>query len=377
MSAGMMSPLPWDEVRAWRRETRRTLVEQRVAVDRARRDEIRDRVAGIVRGEVPGLARSCVGFYWPFKGEIDLRPLMRALVADGATAALPAVVEKGRPLEFRPWAPGGELVPGVWNIPVPPAGAIARPAILLVALVGFDAAGYRLGYGGGYYDRTLAAMPTRPLTIGVGSEAGRLATIHPQPHDIPMDAIATEDGLSWFERAAPTLRRIEAAARSAGEGDDYASPACFLHELDPSYLGYLDRVDTIALLNELLEAERAGARGVAEMSKAAAFAERRDLLATIAQGEARFCAMLTRHLIRLGGSASRATGAFYDKLAAVADPAQRIDLLNRGQGWVARRLRDNLARIGDDALAADLRIMLDDHERNIARCAAPTPAAGD
>jgi 5-formyltetrahydrofolate cyclo-ligase len=366
MESALEAAMSWDEVRAWRRETRARLIERRVGVERAQRDEIRDQVATSVRSGVPGLARSCIGFYWPFKGEVDLRPLMRALLAEGATAALPAVSEKARPMEFRPWAPGSAMVPGIWNIPVPPPGEIARPQILLVALLGFDEAGYRLGYGGGYYDRTLAAMPTRPLTVGVGSELGRLDTIHPQPHDIPMDAVATESGLTWFDRARPALARIEAGA--AADDPDYASPACFLHELDPSFLGYLDRPDTIALLNELLEVERAGARGVGEMSHAPGFEGLRPLLGDVARDEARFCAMLTRHIIRLGGTPSRITGAFYERLKAVADPAKRIDLLNRGQGWVARRLRECLPRIHDDALAADLRIMLDDHDRNVVRC---------
>ena len=90
---------------------------------------------------------------------------------------------------------------GVWNIPVPGERTLVQPNLLLVPLVGFDAAGYRLGYGGGYYDRTLAAMSPRPLTIGVGFAMGRLNSIYPQPHDIPMDAIVTEDAFLWCRRA--------------------------------------------------------------------------------------------------------------------------------------------------------------------------------
>jgi 5-formyltetrahydrofolate cyclo-ligase len=82
--------------------------------------------------------------------------------------------------------------------------------VLLVPLIGFDHAGYRLGYGGGYFDRTLAVTAPKPLTIGIGYELGRLETIHPQPHDIPMDAIVTENGLGWVARApslGPVLER--------------------------------------------------------------------------------------------------------------------------------------------------------------------------
>ena len=80
---------------------------------------------------------------------------------------------------------------GVWNIPFPAEGEAVQPDTLLVPLVGFDTAGYRLGYGGGFYDRTLAMMPARPHTIGIGFTASRLRTIYPQPHDIPMDRIVT------------------------------------------------------------------------------------------------------------------------------------------------------------------------------------------
>ena len=81
---------------------------------------------------------------------------------------------------------------GFWNIPVPVAGPEVAPDILLAPVVGFDDAGYRLGHGGGYFDRTLAAREPRPRAIGVGLASARLATIHPQPHDIPMQAIVTE-----------------------------------------------------------------------------------------------------------------------------------------------------------------------------------------
>jgi 5-formyltetrahydrofolate cyclo-ligase len=89
---------------------------------------------------------------------------------------------------------------GIWDIPVPKPGKPVLPTLLFVPLVGFDDAGYRLGHGGGYYDRTLAALSPRPAAIGVGYAATRLETIHPQPHDIPMDAIATEAGMTWFDR---------------------------------------------------------------------------------------------------------------------------------------------------------------------------------
>ena len=106
--------------------------------------------------------------------------------------ALPAVVEKTGPLEYRAWRPGEPLIDGVWNIPVPQKREIVVPDAVLAPLVGFDSQCYRLGYGGGYFDRTLAAISPRPLAIGVGFELSRIETIFPQPFDIAMDVIVTE-----------------------------------------------------------------------------------------------------------------------------------------------------------------------------------------
>src|SRR5690606_2765229 len=131
---------------------------------------------------------------WPIKGEIDVR----SLIADDSRTSLPDVVAERAPLGFWKWRPGMRPGSGVWDIPIPAERNVVHPSVLLVPLVGFDSAGYRLGYGGGYYDRTLAAMSPKPIAIGVGFEIGRLATIHPQLHDIPMDAIATEAGVQWF-----------------------------------------------------------------------------------------------------------------------------------------------------------------------------------
>jgi 5-formyltetrahydrofolate cyclo-ligase len=112
------------------------------------------------------------------------------------------VADRRKPLLFREWWPGSRMTPGVWGIPVPAEGEAVLPATLLVPLVGFDRQGYRLGYGGGYYDRTLAAMPGRPLAIGVGFEQALLDTIHPQPHDVPMDVIVTAQGVHARDVAA-------------------------------------------------------------------------------------------------------------------------------------------------------------------------------
>ncbi len=136
-----------------------------------------------------------VGGYWPIRREVDCIPLLRRILEAGGAVALPAVTGPKQPLEFRPWTPATRMAAGRWDIPHPAEGPAVQPAVLLVPLVGFDAAGHRLGYGGGYYDRTLAALPVRPLAIGLGFEFARLASLRPQPHDAAMDLIVTEAGL--------------------------------------------------------------------------------------------------------------------------------------------------------------------------------------
>jgi len=353
----------WAEIRDWRRAQRPMLIGRRLAVRGPERARVKDHIAELLLHELPELRAATIGFCWPFRGEIDCRALVERCIASGAEAALPAVVERGRPLEFWAWHPHMPLQRGVWDIPVPAERQVVHPTILLVPLVGFDSVGYRLGYGGGYYDRTLAALSPRPLAIGIGYELARLESIHPQWHDIPMDAIVTEAGFTWLGHA-----RAARLSASEEDGGSFASPPCMMHELDPSALGYLTRDEVLALLQELLEGERAGARALGAMSGDAAAASLRTVLRDIAMDEARCCAMLTRHIVRLGGTPSRRTGAFYDKLMGVGDPARRLDLLNRGQGWVVRKLKDSLGRIHDDALHRDLMEMLDIHERNIASC---------
>ena len=136
-----------------------------------------------------------IAAYWPLQGEVDPRPLLESLQRAGCTLALPTVVGGGMPLEFRVWSLGDALERGPFGTQHPAYGEPVQPTVLLIPLVGFDEQNCRLGYGGGYYDRTLAAMDPRPLTIGLGFELSRLATIHPRPHDIPLDCIVTESSV--------------------------------------------------------------------------------------------------------------------------------------------------------------------------------------
>ncbi len=189
-----------EAVHAWRRARRRELLEARTALaphEHARRSaEVVSRVlTAFDQGSLPGLGEKTVGGYFPFRGEINILPLLAELPRRGAAVALPLVTGPAQPLAFRRWRPGDPLKHGVYGIPYPAQEDRVEPDLLLVALLGFDPACYRLGYGGGFYDCTLAAAARRPFTVGIGLEMGRLGTIHPQPHDVALDCIVTESGL--------------------------------------------------------------------------------------------------------------------------------------------------------------------------------------
>ncbi len=192
------------DLAAWRDRERRRLRAARRAVDAPQR-ELLDR--GIASGleRLDAIRRAgCIAVYWPLPGEPDLRPWYERLAERGVALALPVVVERDSPVEFRRWLHGRALSRDTLNIPAPVDAALARPDIIVAPCLGFDAAGYRLGNGGGYYDRTLAAIESRPPVVGVGYNRAALPTIHPQDYDVPMDAIVTEDTvIDRAHRAGP------------------------------------------------------------------------------------------------------------------------------------------------------------------------------
>jgi 5-formyltetrahydrofolate cyclo-ligase len=179
-------------VRCFRKTKRSELLARRSALGFRDRERYGERLTAHLFATLDLRAYAVLGFYWPIRGELDLRSMVRHHVRTGGIAALPVVVEKNAPVEFWQWKPGDTMQRGFWNIPVPAERRVVIPNVLLIPLVGYDLAGYRLGYGGGYYDRTLAALTPRPFCIGVGYNDSELETIRPQPHDIPMNMIVTE-----------------------------------------------------------------------------------------------------------------------------------------------------------------------------------------
>lgn len=187
--------LTGDALRTWRRATREALVATRLALPDKTLQAHRASIDRHLTRGFPDLSEGVVAFCWPYRNEYDARFLARHLRERGARTALPVVIAPRTPLIFREWHPGVALARGVYDIPYPAEGPAVSPVTVLLPMNGFDAGGYRLGYGGGYFDRTLAALDDRPRVIGVTYELARLPTIYPQPWDIPMDFVVTEAGI--------------------------------------------------------------------------------------------------------------------------------------------------------------------------------------
>ncbi|SCY58310.1 5,10-methenyltetrahydrofolate synthetase [Nitrosospira sp. Nl5] len=199
--------------REWRKHQRAALTMRRELISE---DEHRCWSMAITRSleqGFPVLQKSLVGFYWPHRGEYNPRPAMDYIGERGATLALPEIENKHEALRFRKWWREAPMKIGVYDIPVPDNTDPVRVEAVIIPMIGFDQLGFRLGYGGGYFDRTLAAIEPKPLAIGVAFEILRLDSVHPQPHDIPMDFIVTEAGIYRVALTGLELIAIEECAR--------------------------------------------------------------------------------------------------------------------------------------------------------------------
>jgi len=211
----------------WRKDQREKLVRARMALPAATLDAFRQRIDANLELSFPGLARCRLAFCWPIKGEYDARHFARTLREQGALTALPVVVAQKKPLVFREWHPGVALATGALDIPYPVDSPEVQPDAVILPMNGWDAQGYRLGYGAGFFDRTLASLAKRPVVVGVSYELARLDTIYPQAWDIPMDYVVTERGV--YRRDPDGLAYLGEPQR--GEGSALASPVCYADEV--------------------------------------------------------------------------------------------------------------------------------------------------
>lgn len=195
-----VDPRQATDVARWRKAERERLIAARLALSAEYRAVQTLAIAADLDLLIPAGPGTLVSVYWPIRAEPDLRPWMRAAWERGVRIALPVAVALAQPLTFREWRPEAPMARGLWKIPYPAQGAEVVPTVVLAPVVGFDVECYRLGYGGGFFDRTLAGMTVQPVVIGLGYADAAIASIFPQPHDRPMDWIVTG--------AAPPVRRV-------------------------------------------------------------------------------------------------------------------------------------------------------------------------
>ena len=186
-----------------RKALREALVAQRLDMpDRLQRADLLQRV---MRIWLVGRTDEVIGAYWPIKGEFDPLPALHRWKEDGELLegptlkriGLPVVDKTTKTLTFHAWYPGCPMEEDAYGIPKPKDTEVVVPTLLFVPCVGYAAGGYRLGYGGGFYDRTLAALQPKPFTVGLGYTQGYLEDFEPAAHDMPLDAILNDNGVVW------------------------------------------------------------------------------------------------------------------------------------------------------------------------------------
>lgn len=232
-----------------RRSTERAaLVSRRERAPEAERTSWNERITQHLIDGFDMPADTVLGFCWPYRSEYDARAVIGRWCGNGVTAALPEITGRHVPLQFRKWWPDAPMRSGAYDIPVPDGTEIVVPDVLIIPMNGFDSRGFRLGYGGGYFDRTIAALGRRVVAIGVAYELAGVETIHPHADDLPMDFVVTEAGLHVAggvplvgvdaQSSRQCFSALLAARRlpRASCGAAYSSPVCYAAEF-PDYFG--------------------------------------------------------------------------------------------------------------------------------------------
>jgi 5,10-methenyltetrahydrofolate synthetase len=164
-----------------------------------------DALQRVLRIWLVGRTDTVIGAYWPIKGEFDALPALHRWKEDGELQGnsqrlrigLPVVNKEHKTLTFHAWYPGCPMEEDAYGIPKPKDTELVVPTLLFVPCVGYGAGGYRLGYGGGFYDRTLATLQPKPFTVGLGFTNAYVDDLEPEPHDQPLDAILNDNGVVW------------------------------------------------------------------------------------------------------------------------------------------------------------------------------------
>jgi 5-formyltetrahydrofolate cyclo-ligase len=192
--------MPPHEPDADRARTRQRLIAAREALpDRLERAV---ELQNVLRAWLVGHRVATIGAYWPIKGEFDPLPALyrwseAADEPEERIIGLPVADKVTGSLQFHMWFPGCPMEPDAYDIPKPSGTPVFRPELLLLPCLGYGPGGVRMGYGGGFYQRTIAGLSPRPLTVGVGYSGGFLPLLRPGPLDILLDAMLTEDGVMW------------------------------------------------------------------------------------------------------------------------------------------------------------------------------------
>jgi 5-formyltetrahydrofolate cyclo-ligase len=190
------------DIEAEKARLRTAAFSARGRLDAAERAEFSKTICRYFSEGVALRPQDVVACYWPIRDEVDCQPLLTRLVDAGQPVCLPVVTAPDAPLEMRLWGVGQALYPAGFGTLAPDdLSAVAAPDVIVLPLVGFDATGTRLGYGGGHYDRTLAALEKRPRLIGLAFSVQELAYVPRAAHDVPLDAVVTELGLRAFGEA--------------------------------------------------------------------------------------------------------------------------------------------------------------------------------